>query len=663
MDKSGVRKNPDGKCIIVFKPSGKIVEAEQGTLLLDAAKRAGVEVQTPCGGFGRCGRCKVQIEMGEVARRQGPHLTQAEIERGVALACMTVVKGDVIVYVEPKEVTRLAPPQETTAEKIALPIACEWQRNPRIRKYFLNIEPPTLADATNDFDRLRRELKRQAGVDNVFASLQVLKNLPTVLRQDEWNVTAVLESDNTDNGNGSQPSRLINVQSGDKTKTSWGVAVDIGTTTVVAYLVDLLTSKVVDIASAYNGQINAGDDIISRIIYSQRGDGQSQLQAMIVKTINDLLIELGGRNRVKLPEINEMVVAGNTTMTHLFLGINPKYIREEPYVPLTTHPPIVRASELGIRINPEGGIYAFPSVGSYVGGDIVAGVLSSGTFQSGKLTLFIDVGTNGEIVLGNADWLITCACSAGPAFEGAGVRNGMRAVPGAIEEIWVNTETYEPTYRVMGNLPPQGICGSGLLSSLAELFVSGVIDKGGRINRALKTPRVRVGEHGAEYVIAWASETQHEQDIVLTEADINNLVRAKAAIYAGFSVLVNSVGVTLADVEQILIAGGFGRHINIEKAIQIGLLPDMPWDRFKYLGNTSALGAYTTLVCQDMRVLANEIAAKMTYLELSADNSFMNEYTSALFLPHTDTTAFPTVQSLLDSTREKLALSGTSVET
>lgn len=652
MENLGARVKTDGKCIVVFKPSGKIIEIEQGTLLLDAARRAGVEVQTPCGGFGRCGRCKVQVEMGEVARRQTPHLTQADIEKGVALACMTVVKGDAIVYVEPKETVKLAPPLETAAEKIALPIACEWERNPRIRKYCVSIEPPTLADATNDFDRLRRELKLKHGVENIYASLHVLRSLPTTLRQDGWKVTAVLETDKSD-GNRDRQARLIAALGGDKTKNSWGVAVDIGTTTVVVYLVDLLTSKVVDIASAYNGQINAGDDVISRIIYSQRGDGLSQLQSMVVKTINDLLIELGGRNRVKLPEINQMVVAGNTTMTHLFLGINPKYIREEPYVPVTTHPPIIRASELGLRINPEAGVYAFPSVGSYVGGDIVAGVLSSGMFQTDKLTLFIDVGTNGEIVLGNADWLITCACSAGPAFEGAGVRNGMRAIPGAIEEVWINTETFEPTYRVMGNLPAQGICGSGLLSALAELFISDVIDKGGRIRRELDTPRVRVGEHGAEYVVAWASETQNEQDIVLTEADINNLIRAKAAIYAGFNVLVNSVGVTLADVEQIYIAGGFGRHINIEKAIQIGLLPDMPWERFKYLGNTSALGAYTLLVCQDMRSTADEIAAKMTYLELSADNSFMNEYTSALFLPHTDTSAFPSVESLLEETARR----------
>lgn len=650
--KSRDNQSVDGKCIVVFKPSGKIVEVAPGTLLLEAAKRAGIEVNTPCGGFGRCGRCKVQVEMGEVARRSSPHLTAAEVERGWALACLTVIKGDVIVYVEPKEVAKAPPPAETKAEKIALPVACKWQSNPRIRKVLVDVEPPTLADATNDLDRLRREIKRQHGIDNVVTTLPVLKTLPTALRQDEWKVTAVIEMPEDKNGSTQSP-RLIAVSPGDHTDHSLGVAVDIGTTTVVAYLVDLLTTRVIDVASAFNLQISCGEDIISRIIYSQKGDGLSQLQSLVIRTINELLTELGGRNRVRLTTINEMVVAGNTTMTHLFLGINPKYVREEPYVPATTHAPIVRAGELGLRINPEAGVYCVPCVGSYVGGDIVAGVLSSTMFQTDKLTLFIDVGTNGEIVLGNSDWLITCACSAGPAFEGAGVRHGMRATQGAIEEVWINSETLEPTYRVVGNVSPKGICGSGLLSLLAEMFITGVIDKSGRLQLGLGTPRVRMGEHGAEYVLAWASEMGAQQDMVITEADINNLIRAKGAIYAGFSVLTQSVGINLTDVEQILIAGGFGAHINIEKAIRIGLLPDVPWDRFRYLGNTSVLGAYTALLCQDMRSVADELAAKMTYLELSADNSFMNQYTSALFLPHTDLDAFPSVRSLLELTRQK----------
>jgi uncharacterized 2Fe-2S/4Fe-4S cluster protein (DUF4445 family) len=288
-------------------------------------------------------------------------------------------------------------------------------------------------------------------------------------------------------------------------------------------------------------------------------------------------------------------------------------------------------------------------VASYVGADITAGVLSSGLSQTDKLTLFMDIGTNGETVLGNADWLITCACSAGPAFEGAGVLYGMRATRGAIEEVWINSQTYEPTYRVIGNKPPRGLCGSGLISLLAELFVTGVIDKAGNVKLDVNTDRVREGEHGPEYVVAWADETDIGEDIVITKVDIDNLLRAKAAIYAGFSVLAKSVGVDLADVEQVLIGGAFGQYINVEKAIQIGLLPDMPWDRFHFLGNTSIRGAYMALLSREMRQRVTEVAGKMTYLELSADNTFYNEFTSALFLPHTDLSLFPSVQAILST--------------
>jgi len=253
------------------------------------------------------------------------------------------------------------------------------------------------------------------------------------------------------------------------------------------------------------------------------------------------------------------------------------------------------------------------------------------------------------MVLGNSDWLLACACSAGPAFEGAGVHSGMRATTGAIEDVWINSKTLEPTYRTIGNAPPRGICGSGMISLLAEMFITGVIDKAGRINRTANTPRIRIGESGPEYVVAWAGETQtKDRDIVITEVDIANLIRAKAAIYAGFCVLTRSVGVDLADVEQVLIGGAFGKYIDVEKAIQIGLLPDMPWERFHYLGNTSALGAYAALLCRDMRREIMNIASKMTYLELSADNTFMNEFTSALFLPHTDMANFPSVAKLLE---------------
>ncbi|MBC7251699.1 MAG: DUF4445 domain-containing protein [Anaerolineae bacterium] len=631
-----------------LKPSGKSISVAPGTVLSEAIAQAGVELNLPCGGQGRCGRCKVVIEEGEVKRRSVSRLTKTELEQGYALACQTLVQSDLTVFIPPQEemIVRKLPSERHTAETITLPMPCDWQSNPGVRQFHLEIPPPSLADNTTDFERLKRELNRQHGVGDLIAGLPVVRRLARTLRDADWDVTAVVEMHNWRFENG--PPRLVDLLPRSERERLYAVAIDIGTTSNVVYLVDLLSGKVVDTDAEYNQQISCGEDIISRIVYAKRPGGLEHLQRLVIQTLNGLIENLAERQGISPTEIYKATVAGNTTMIHLFLGMWPEPIRLEPYIPTVNHPLPVRASELGLHINPEATVDCLPGVGSYVGADITAGVLSSLMYQTEKLTLFIDVGTNGEIVLGNFDWLISCACSAGPAFEGSGVQSGMRATIGAIDEVWINSQNYEPTYRVIGNVPPRGICGSGMISLLAEMFLAGVIDKAGKLNVNLDTPRTRVGEHGPEYVIAWKEETAGQrEDIVITQADIDNLLRAKAAIYAGFSVLTRSVGLELAEVEQVLIGGAFGKYIDIEKAIQIGLLPDMPWDRFQYLGNTSALGAYISLLCPDMRREVMHIAERMTYLELSADNTFYDEFTKALFLPHTDLAAFPSVARLL----------------
>jgi uncharacterized 2Fe-2S/4Fe-4S cluster protein (DUF4445 family) len=449
------------------------------------------------------------------------------------------------------------------------------------------------------------------------------------------------------------PPRLVDIVPGDGTASSWGVAVDIGTTSNVVYLVDLLSGRVVDTASDYNGQIARGEDVISRIIYASKGDGLSELQGLVVETINGLLSRLAERNGISPNEIYKMTVAGNSTMIHLFLGLLPESIRLEPYVTTTNHPPPVLASQLGLGINALASVDCLPGVGGYVGADITGGVFSSRMCDSQDISLFIDIGTNGEIVLGDCDWLISCACSAGPAFEGAGVQDGMRATSGAIEEVWIDDNTFEASYRVIGDEPPRGICGSGLISLLAEMFISGTMDKRGNLNLGLDTPRLREGDRGPEYVVAWAGETATGQDIVINKVDIDNLLRAKAAVYAGFSVLARSVGTDLSTVERVLIAGAFGQYLDVENAIQIGLLPDMPRHKFKYLGNTSILGAYAALLSRDARRDISELGQRMTYLELSADNTFHDEWMSALFLPHTHVSDFPSVMKLLEKGTER----------
>lgn len=623
---------------VTFLPQRITVEVPEGTTILEAANQAGLDIPAPCGGQGRCGRCKVRVE-GEVDQPENAHLAAEERAEGLVLACQARLLGPASIQL-PKELRleRVVSGVGVT-DLTAVSPYCDWKHDPTVRALYVECEPPSLADNTNDLDRLRRALLRRHGVSDVQIDLDLLQVLPQRLRAEDWQITALLEPQDG-------RYRLVDVIPGRSTEPLYGVSVDIGTTTIKLFLVDMATGEVIDSASAYNAQIARGEDIISRIIYSQKKNGLRHLQKLALKTINGLIVEASRRQEIDREAIQAFSAAGNTTMTQLFLGVNPKYVREEPYLPTMTHPPAVTAGEVGLVINPSAPVYCAPSVGAYVGGDIVSGVLSSEMYKTDLLTLFIDVGTNGEIVLGNSDWLIACACSAGPAFEGAGVRDGMRATDGAIDEVIIDGRTYEATYRVIGEEEPRGIAGSGLISALAEMFITGVVDKAGRIRLDLPTDRVREGEHGAEYVIAWGEGDR--DDIVLTEVDINNLIRAKGAIYAGFSILLSSLELDFALVDQILIAGSFGQYINIEKAIQIGLLPDLPWDKFRYLGNTSLLGAYHTLLCREMRDVANQVAGKMTYLELSADNRFMQEYTSALFLPHTDLEAFPSVKTLLE---------------
>ncbi len=624
---------------VKFLPEEKSVEVPTGTLITEAASSAGLEVTQPCGGQGRCGRCAVKVESGSVRRRSTIRLNTDDLDAGWALACQSLIEGDAVISIPDQERIERRLVTEHTARDIELPFKYAPEKLQSIQTHQLSLNPPSLEDSQDDLSRLQVGL-RELGYDPLEISLPLLRRIGSVLRASDWKPHILLE---TSTANGSS-ARLIDIDSAPF--HPYGVALDIGTTTVTAYLVDLVSGKVKASVAEYNGQIARGEDVISRIIYAGKGDGLSELGTLVRETIQILLEKLQRRTGIPPNEIFKVTVAGNTTMIHLFLGLPPETIRLTPYIPAVNHPPRFLASDLDLPFHPLASVDCLPGVASYVGADISAGVLASGLSENDALTLFIDVGTNGEIVLGNRDWMLTCACSAGPAFEGAGVVDGMRATKGAIEEVWVHTDTFEPTYRVIGGGKPRGICGSGLISLLAELFVTGVIDRSGSVKLDLETPRVRQGDHGPEYVVAWADETDSGRDIVLTKVDVDNLMRAKAAIYAGFSVLADSIGVDLADVQQVLVGGAFGKYINVENAINIGLLPDLPWDSFHFLGNTAALGTYMGLLSNDSREQIHEIANRMTYMELSADNSFFDAFTAALFLPHTDISRFPSVAKI-----------------
>jgi uncharacterized 2Fe-2S/4Fe-4S cluster protein (DUF4445 family) len=627
------------------------VKVPTNTLLADAAQLAGIEIGQPCGGQGRCGRCAVQVTEGNFRRRSSLRLSDADLAQGYALSCQTVIEGDVAIFVPPQEKIERRLTTDRVVADVVVPADYQYPSAQTVRRVHLTLTPPSMDDQTDDWSRLQTAFRLQAGIQKINCSLASLQSMGSILREGDWRVTAVYESDPE---KPELPARLIALcpNHTDEFAPLWGAAIDIGTTTVSLWLVDLVSGQVRAQVAEYNGQIARGEDVISRIIYASKEGGAQEMQQRVLDTINGLLE--AACKRVKLPEgkvspeqVMKASIAGNSTMMHLLLGVPASNIRYAPFITAVNHPPLMTAHEVGLHANPEAVVDCLPGVASYVGADITAGVLSSGLDTSEEVELFLDVGTNGETVLGNHDWLVTCACSAGPAFEGAGVANGMRATTGAIEEVWINSDTLEPTYRVIGSLKPKGICGSGLIALLSEAFITGLLDKAGNVNLTATTPRVREGAHGGEYVVAWGAETESGEDIVLTRVDIDNLLRAKAAIYAGFTVLADNVGIPLESASKVLIGGSFGKYINVEKAVQIGLLPDIAWDRFDFLGNTSVRGAYYALLDWRKREQIRNIAGRMTYIELSADNTFYEAFTSALFLPHTDMSKFPSVEAAL----------------
>jgi uncharacterized 2Fe-2S/4Fe-4S cluster protein (DUF4445 family) len=565
------------------------------------------------------------------------------VEAGFALACQTVVEGDVSVVVPPAEDVEGRLTTDHTAPEVAVPQGYDPSAAQTVRRAMLELSPPSLDDQTDDWARLCTALRRHAGVDRLRATLSQIRGLGETLRASDWHVGLIYDIADEPHGTG----RLIKIGAADAIASEplCGLAIDIGTTTVTVFLVDLTTGQVLAQSSEYNQQIARGEDVISRIIYATKGGGGEELKGLVLSTINDRVAAVCSRAAVEPDAVVKATIGGNSTMMALLLDISPESIRLDPFITPINHVPLLRACHVGIDMCPEGTVDLLPGVASYMGADITAGVLSSGLKSSAETTLFIDIGTNGEIVLGSSEWLVSCACSAGPAFEGSGVVHGMRAARGAIEEVWIDGASHEPTFRVIGKGKPRGICGSGLISLVAEMFLTGVVDKGGHIVESLATPRIRRGEHGAEYVVARREETADGVDITITAVDIDNLLRAKAAVYAGFNVLADSVGVDLASVERVLIGGSFGKYINVEKAVGIGLLPDRPWESFEFLGNTSVKGAYLALLDREMRDEISRIASSMTYIELSADNSFYEAFTSALFLPHTDLSRFPSVEA------------------
>lgn len=625
--------------------SNEVIPVEAGESVLSALKRSGVYLVASCGSKGTCGKCKVKILEGKHRVASYGKLSEQDRASNIVLACQTFPEEDL--FVEVLKESRLV-----VGDKIAIARTKELaaylksfgvEPDPIVRRIFLELPPPSIDDSISDLERIKRHLAPM-GLGNMRFSYEFVSMMEKTLRDADWKVDLTyIRTQGTNN------TEALFLTSPKECARRHGIAVDIGTTTVVVYLVNLFTGEIVDLGSTYNSQMRHGDDVITRIIYATEKQGLQELRRAVNADINTIIESLIERQGIEHCEIDSAVIAGNTTMAHIFWGLDPSSIRVEPYIPTLNYFPLWQGSTARLAINPQAPVYTLPCVASYVGGDIVSGVLATKMHRNPEVALFMDIGTNGELAIGNNEWLMTAACSAGPCFEGSGIRSGMRATPGAIEAVRIDPVTHEPQITVIGGGTPLGICGSGMIDAISEMYLTRTIDQRGKFIEGI-TDRIIKGDEGLEYVLY--RDDRHGRDITLTEVDIENVLRAKAAIYAGIMTMLSEIGFTLDAVDTIYVAGGFGNYINVERAITLGMLPDIPKERYKFMGNTSVTGAYLTLLSEDLRREADEIAQKMTYLELSVSRNFMDQFLSALFLPHTDMSQFPTVAELMNIEHE-----------
>lgn len=668
--------------VVTFHPEGTKIEARPGETILDVLSYAGLDINNQCGGEGVCGKCRVKITRGRVnfSSKHLGFLTKKELEAGFVLACQTeILKEDIEIWIPPES------RQEELQILTQYDVSIDWGRTitdlpdgqkqalgvtkilryeapgpldegpevPRARalqplcqKFYLELPLPSLSDTLSDLDRIYRQLRKKIvpfQAIRMQAHFSCLWGLPAKLRHHDWQVTATVhlrEADVYD---------IRCIEGGDTSTQNFGVAIDVGTTTIAAQLVDLNAGAVVGVEASQNRQAHYGEDVISRMIVACSHGGLASLTEAVNTTINMLVDDLVRNAGIQHHDIHCFVAAGNTAMTHLLLGLDPRHIRVEPYLPTASQFPPFQTAELGWHAHSKAILHCMPCVSSYVGGDITAGVLACGMNDQSQVSALIDVGTNGEIVIGNQESLVCCSCSAGPAFEGGGVKCGMRAMRGAIEKVRIQGS--KTIYWTVGGSRARGVCGSGLVDAIAELVAEQIIDQSGKFIR-YEHPRVRVIDEVPEFVLAQPAETATGEAVVITEDDIGNLIKSKGAMLAAMKVLLENLEVSFDELETLHVAGGFGAHLDIDKAIFIGLLPDIPRERIRFIGNSSLAGARIALLSTEGFRKAERIARQMTYFELSIHPEFMNEFVASLFLPHTQMELFPSVQKHLERRRK-----------
>jgi uncharacterized 2Fe-2S/4Fe-4S cluster protein (DUF4445 family) len=644
---------------IRFLPDEHETTVDEGKTLLEAAREAGVYVGAICGGEGVCGKCRVIVREGEVEGESTEFLTRDEIRRGYVLACQVIPRSDLVIEIPPE--SRLVGYEGLGRDSERFrdfahrgPERPPAKLAPLVEKFAFGLPKPTLDDPTADQERvLEAVAKERPGP--IQMGWKISRELPRVLRRCDsnrsswkWNwdgrVTATVASRK-------QVNEVVYVERGDTSDRIFALALDVGTTTIVAHLIDLTSGTTREAAAKYNSQIEYGADVINRINHARQPGGAEELHQAIVQDVETLIDELVERAQIGRGDIQCVVASGNTAMLHFLLGFETDLIRLSPFVPSSTSPPPLRAAEVGLRIHPRGILYTLPMVGSFVGGDLTAGILVSRLHRAEELSLLLDIGTNGEVVLGNKDFIVACSASAGPAFEGGSVTCGMRATFGAIDSVRIFRKGLNVSATTIDDSPPMGLCGTGLIDALAEMFLAGLLDRSGHLQVQCAPDRFRDSEEDErpEFVLVSAKQSGSIRDVVIRQSDVENLIRTKASIYAAIDSLVQSVGVSFADIEKLYVAGAFGNRLNTSSCVTIGLLPEIPLERIHFIGNSSVAGAKLVALSREMFEEVHRLRDRVTYTELMVDPAYMQKFTSACFLPHTDLSRFPSVQARLEA--------------
>jgi uncharacterized 2Fe-2S/4Fe-4S cluster protein (DUF4445 family) len=650
---------------VIFQPSGRRGEIEEGRTILEAAQSLGVDIEGLCGNKKVCGKCKVRIEEGyfekdniDSGMAHLSPLTEAEKKHikpedgpGIRLSCTAEVRGDIKVFV---------PERSRAGKQVVRKAAKELtiRLDPAVKKYNVDLVPPTLHDmTTGDWERVLKFLEDDYGLKGLTFDYLVLKDLQDVLRKGEWKATITVWMDK----------EIIKAEPG-FVEATYGLAVDIGTTTCVGYLTDLSTGKVVNTESMMNPQVPYGEDVMSRITYamSNPGTGLETMQKAIIQGLNEIIERVVTEIRKDGPNpghlIDDLTIVFNTAMHHIFLGLNPEYIGRSPFIPAVQSSLDIKARDLGLKMNPAGYIHVLPIEAGFVGADNVGVLIAEEPYNQDEKVLIIDIGTNGELLMGNRIKVCSTSCATGPAFEGAQIKFGMRAAPGAIETVEIDPKTREPRYKVIGKadwhthiekVDAKGLCGSAIIQVVAQMFMAGIVDKSGRFVMDLGTNRVRKDADGKpEYVLAWASETSIGQDITITQGDVRALQLAKGALYTGAKLMMKRLGFT--ELDRVILAGAFGSHIDREASMTLGMFPDCPIDKVYAVGNAAGDGSRMALLNRGKRVEANERARWVEFVEIATDPAFEKEFMQAMHIPH--------MKDKFPNLKELLAKKGSAVE-